>query len=776
MSMSRRVPLGTLPNAANSNLHGTTVPQTKRSRSQSISQHREGNYVEKPVVKKQIVEAPPPQPIPKTPVRNRVDSKIMPPRRGANRVRTGGGSPPPFNPIPGPQQLQRRGCVETNTGDGTTGEARGRSTCAPTINANNTVQNAQDTAATAEGVERIRAWQAHFRRMFPTFMFYFEGLPEDSATKYHRQVQALGATVAKFFSNTVTHVITTKSIPPETADPKQIPQSQRSTSKATSSQVPQSRTANRNSLYDKGMFNGQTHSKAEFTFKAPQGTSTKKFSSLARQQDSHGRMISYEDPRTQHNYSQILLKARELGIKIWALEKLQRMLNAMADGEPQQQVQHRGDHDVGNKAVTAQDDHLSRLLRNERIHGPSDRDPDALSKDMVYFTGPFIMVKDLKATHKPIMIREYEKVAKREDGQWPQFRSTASGKCPFIDDQATVKEREREREARELREKEKLRELKRAQAAEEVAVKQRLLGRMQPPAPRAARQIEGTKGSTALARKPSRTLESLDPQDNRPDYGRSAAAAASRTQPSGSSRLFNVPAVVPAKRISNEMAFTSTNTASGKNTTNHNSKYAYEPAASGVQPSNITSAIRSQMVSSHIDAPGAKAGMSRDMLELKRKATGNVIEIGKRSAIAAGVARIAQTLRGKSLAAFEEPKPEPRTALRKEPHEKMGKAVPIFQDLVDEPAVQPRRGRQATAVEVKKVARALEPMKEPKPGYCENCREKFDHFDEHTMSRRHRKFACNENNFADLDQLLAQLERPLRQRYTSSRSETDNYH
>lgn len=190
MSTSRRVPLGALSNAANSNFHGTTVPQTKRPRSQSISQQREGNYVEKPVVKKQIVEAPPPQPIPKTPVRNRVDSKTMPPRRGANRVRTGGGSPPPFNPIPGPQQLQRRGGAETNTGDGAAGEGRGRSTYAPTVNA---VQNAQDPVATAEGVERIRAWQAHFRRMFPTFMFYFEGLPEESATKYHRQVQALGA-------------------------------------------------------------------------------------------------------------------------------------------------------------------------------------------------------------------------------------------------------------------------------------------------------------------------------------------------------------------------------------------------------------------------------------------------------------------------------------------------------------------------------------------------------------------------------------------------------
>ena len=123
------------------------------------------------------------------------------------------------------------------------------------------------------------------------------------------------------------------------------------------------------------------------------------------------------------------------------------------------------------------------------------------------------------------------------------------------------------------------------------------------------------------------------------------------------------------------------------------------------------------------------------MLELKRKATGNVVEIGKRSAIAAGVARVAQTLRAKNIAAVEESKHEPRTALRKESYEKMGKAVPIFQDVVEEPAVQARRGRQATTVGLKKAARAPEPVKEPKPGYCENCREKFDHFDEVSFPR-----------------------------------------
>jgi regulatory subunit for Cdc7p protein kinase len=51
--------------------------------------------------------------------------------------------------------------------------------------------------------------------------------------------------------------------------------------------------------------------------------------------------------------------------------------------------------------------------------------------------------------------------------------------------------------------------------------------------------------------------------------------------------------------------------------------------------------------------------------------------------------------------------------------------------------------------------------KEKKEGYCENCKEKFDDYGEHTESRRHRKYARNAKNFVELDRLLEQLRRPL---------------
>lgn len=50
-------------------------------------------------------------------------------------------------------------------------------------------------------------------------------------------------------------------------------------------------------------------------------------------------------------------------------------------------------------------------------------------------------------------------------------------------------------------------------------------------------------------------------------------------------------------------------------------------------------------------------------------------------------------------------------------------------------------------------------IKEKRPGHCENCRCRFEDFDEHTRSRRHRKFAMDESNFVALDELLQRVQR-----------------
>ncbi|KAG8689220.1 hypothetical protein FRC09_012512 [Ceratobasidium sp. 395] len=46
-----------------------------------------------------------------------------------------------------------------------------------------------------------------------------------------------------------------------------------------------------------------------------------------------------------------------------------------------------------------------------------------------------------------------------------------------------------------------------------------------------------------------------------------------------------------------------------------------------------------------------------------------------------------------------------------------------------------------------------------KPGYCENCRTRFEDFDQHVKGSKHRKFATKDSNFRELDLLLERVAR-----------------
>lgn len=58
---------------------------------------------------------------------------------------------------------------------------------------------------------------------------------------------------------------------------------------------------------------------------------------------------------------------------------------------------------------------------------------------------------------------------------------------------------------------------------------------------------------------------------------------------------------------------------------------------------------------------------------------------------------------------------------------------------------------------MKKQKQKIEEKNDLKPGYCENCRVKYDYFDDHINSNRHRKFAIDDSNFADIDRLIGIL-------------------
>ncbi|KAK6521852.1 hypothetical protein TWF506_002055 [Arthrobotrys conoides] len=144
----------------------------------------------------------------------------------------------------------------------------------------------------------------------------------------------------------------------------------------------------------------------------------------------------------------------------------------------------------------------------------------------------------------------------------------------------------------------------------------------------------------------------------------------------------------------------------------------YEPVASGLRPTGPTSAVVSQAISSNPVLVGPKAGTSRDVQRLNRrvfeKTTGGIRQTNTTTTL----------------------------------------------QVVDEENNEAKTGRKTLKRTRSELVAKEATKKQPVAGYCENCRDKYDDFEKHILSKRHLRFASNDENFLELDALLATLERP----------------
>ncbi|KAE8151372.1 DBF zinc finger domain protein [Aspergillus avenaceus] len=548
-------------------------------------------------------------------------------------------------------------------------------------------RGARHERPSTETLDSIRQWQRHYRKAFPQFVFYFDSVPEDLRSKCSRQVIALGAREEKFFSRVVTHVVTLRPIPPETdaVSPAEV----------NAESVDQS---------------------------AADGTlQTVNPSLLEKTPDMHLQMSLKNDARREQSNMDVLHRARQMGMKIWAIEKLQRMIATINDGEIGGHGSHttRNNHVGGGHSRVRGEADLSQVLQNE-LNGSTDRNPFSVMKDLVMFKGPFIYIHDMDEKTRPVMVREYPKVMRRQDGIWPQFRSAPLGKCPFIDEPPTKKDMERHRARQQEKEKKTV-----------------------------SKPVPAFETHVPRANVPEYTIEKANDrmsiEENTPQD--SYDAVPYRKQPELQKMQ---PTRPPSPRKSSESFVPPQINCGGRFYTGR------EPAASGVQPSNITSAIRSQMVSSTAAAPGAKAGVSKEVHELKRK----VLEKGN-----GGLSTSKGTFPHGPFdldAVFKMTK-NYMSRGKWGPADRHGDAA-----ATEEESTQPESNDAAKrAGNVRKgvCPKKKERRRDPKPGYCENCRDKFDDFEEHVMTRKHRKFATNGGNWAELDSLLKQLKRPLKDEY-----------
>jgi regulatory subunit for Cdc7p protein kinase len=491
------------------------------------------------------------------------------------------------------------------------------------------------------GIESVRQWQRHYRKQFPQFVFYFDGVPEDARFKAMRQILSLGAREDQFFSKAVTHVVTTRPIPPENSSAA-IDDNLKNVNTALKSAQPAS-LAN-DPRRGANLFDVHLHRRSQAI--------------------SASNQLGLESRRSSTQTADILTRARGLGIKIWALEKLQRVLSTILETDTGDgvAVDHRVQvHNIRHSVKPAQTADLEQLLRNEKVNGPADRDMTVVTQDMVTLRGCFIYIHDMDEKTKPTMAREYTKPTNREEGKWPQFRLTPIGRCPFIEDPAYKKRMEnREQEAQVKPEAFHKQNDGRAYrlAAPQAPGERELNLRRSPRKLSQSSKNDAFNGLDAISTKRNSSIDNMPPM-----FGSTQA------------NMRGLPRLV-----------------------------AGEPVASGVQQSNITSAIRSQVISSAAissTAPGInrRVGDTKEVSILKRK----VLERGSSS-----------YMHDVRAAINEEPGPPPRAAKRKA-QETLGV---LHEDNDD------HENRVETLPKKKKVI-----DREPKAGYCENCRDKFDDFD-----------------------------------------------
>ena len=154
----KRVPLGDVPNAANSPFRAVAAAASKRSRDHTEA-HEELSYDYQPRPKRQALED------------GRINLRISPKK----------------------QSLQStEGRVFSKRTVNSQPTAFERKLLAAREHKSQQRVERQEKASN-EALDTVRQWQKHYKKSFPGFVFYFESVPEDVRMRCSKWVRSLGA-------------------------------------------------------------------------------------------------------------------------------------------------------------------------------------------------------------------------------------------------------------------------------------------------------------------------------------------------------------------------------------------------------------------------------------------------------------------------------------------------------------------------------------------------------------------------------------------------------
>lgn len=371
--------------------------------------------------------------------------------------------------------------------------------------------------------------------------------------------------------------------------------------------------------------------------------------------------------------------------RIWSLDKFTRVLVAIfgsSDEDPAQRPAYK----VAQLNQPPPQADLSQLLRNEKTV-PSDRLPWS---DIVHFREYYVYIHDMEEKFRPVMVREYKKPAKHEDGRepmgdWPHLNSVAEPKCPFLPDNSASKQDETEHDPQAPQEVTRAVRMEAPARKAHMTAQEALRKPFQPPF--IARKAVDAEPTQEVARYMARHYE-------QPNSHQTAARAQHSTN-------------TDSLPITNHFLKPLTHVATR------------EPLASGLQRSNRTSGIESQRISSAALKPGAGRPVTKEMNELQRRAV-----MPANRAYGGGATSYHTT--NDVRAAINQPASFPGKPAKLQRTTTLRRIDEIHGEY-DDAVVNELSPKSRKAL---KKAEAENSRAKLKPGYCENCHDKYDSFAE----------------------------------------------
>lgn len=126
----------------------------------------------------------------------------------------------------------------------------------------------------------------------------------------------------------------------------------------------------------------------------------------------------------------LFTRASELGIKVWSVEKVDRVLAELLESNSPVRAPS------ANKGPS-----LPHLLRAEALSGvTTERDPDVERPDYNYFSPKsyYVLVEDASGEHRTIVAKEYEKQRRGEPAEWPILHGGVEGRPAFTSREQAV--------------------------------------------------------------------------------------------------------------------------------------------------------------------------------------------------------------------------------------------------------------------------------------------------------------------------------------------------